>query len=155
MVESLFWIAICLNRESAPPIKDMVIVQYDSNIVQILLKFYLIRGDPPPIFVHLRNSICNYCLSTQGPKIGLAARKLGVLPYYSFIRGADSPIIGIFSRIPAILGRKKTLMFCQIFLSTYMYQKSEWSIFDQGSMDGKSEVKVPLRHTAFTLFTIS
>ncbi len=27
-----------------------------------------------------------------------------------------------------------------------MYQKSEWYFFDQGSIDGKSEVKVEKRH---------
>ena len=58
------------------------------------------------------------------------------------------------SRISAIKGTwytwsPKTLIFLRFvwyFYQAMMYQKSEWHFFDQGSIDGKSEVKVEKCH---------
>ena len=38
------------------------------------------------------------------------------------------------------------LRFAWYFYQATMYQKSEWYFFDQGSIDGKSEVKVEKCH---------
>ncbi len=43
------------------------------------------------------------------------------------------------------------LRFVWYFYQTTMYQKSEWYFFDQGSIDGKSEVKVEKRHLVVEL----
>ena len=53
-------------------------------------------------------------------------------------------------RVPDIHEAQKqsSFMFCLIFFSIHNvdYQKSEWYFFDQGPIDGKSEVKVEKHH---------